>query len=184
MGATSSTDAENDEALFYAAAHGDDALVAELLERAANVNHIQRDQDFSTPCVVAAQEGNSGCLKLLLAHHTCECDRADQYGFTPCAMAAKWGHLDCLQLLLASGANPTLRTKDGATTCHLAAEYDRIDCLRALVAAGVSVEEPHRGRTPYEVAVEQASEACIEFLEHHEQQSRRTAAPGGVEESV
>uniref|UniRef100_A0A7S3ARW5 Uncharacterized protein n=1 Tax=Haptolina ericina TaxID=156174 RepID=A0A7S3ARW5_9EUKA len=166
MGSAPSSDAQNDEALFYATAHGDSEAVTELIAAAANVNHIQRDQDMATPAIAAAQEGNKECLRLLLEQPTLEIDRADQWGYAPCHMACKWGHPECLSLILAAGADPSCRTKDGATACHVAAEHDQVECLRSLVAAGANVELLCHGSTPYDVAVESGSEACIEYLEH------------------
>ncbi|KAL1495925.1 hypothetical protein AB1Y20_014567 [Prymnesium parvum] len=177
MGAGPSTDAMTDEALFFAVAHGDALLVSELIGRAANVNHIQNDHDGATPCVVAAQEGHLDCLRLLLAQTECEFNRTDRWGFTPCHMAARWGHADCLLELLQKGANPSIKSADGALPCHVAAQYDQVECLRILLSLPTSTPAQFDCAALYDVAMRNNSEACVEFLEHSEQLVVRASLP-------
>jgi hypothetical protein len=165
MGAGPSAEAQGDEALWYAAAHGDIEELRLRIASAGNVNHIQRDQDSATPAIAAAQEGALDCLQLLLEQPTLEIDRADQWGYTPCHTACKWGHVDCLQLLLDARADHSRRTKDGATALHIAAEHDHVGCLKLLVPSGADTTLVWHGATPYDVAVASQSELCVEYLD-------------------
>ena len=127
--------AERDEALFIAAAHGDEEKLAELIEIDGNINHIAKEKEYdgATPTIAAVQNNALGCLRLLLECSDVEYDRADACRYTPLHYAAKMGHAECIEALLAAGADLANRTSDGSTALHLAAEHDRADCLRLLL---------------------------------------------------
>lgn len=165
MGGGGSREAQElaDSSLWYAAAHGDEERLAELIEDAANVNHRERDQDNATPAIAAATEGLLACLLLLLRVPTCEVDAGDDWGYAPCHYAARQGHGACLQALLDAGAQPDRRAKDGATPAHLAAEHDHVECLAACLAAGADPEaRTHAGLSVAAAAA--AGGACALLL--------------------
>ncbi len=157
-----------DEALYHAAAYGDEQALAELIdEKQANVNHIMLDENKATPTIAAAQEGQVRCLARLLETPHCEFERADKWGLAPVHYAARAGHADCLTALLAAGADAAAAARDGATPAHLAAERDEVGCLALLLQHGwrnVSMRT-RAGKTPLETAIENGSDRCVRLLQ-------------------
>lgn len=159
----SAEDAENDEALYYAAAHGDADHVAALIEAAANVNHRQKDHELATPLMAAAEEGAVDCVEALVQCSSCDVSIADRWGLTACHYAAMRGNASCLTLIIQAGAPLEQQTQDGATPAHLAAEHGHADCLALLLDAGI---DPGR-RSKAGICVADAasgSDACLAVL--------------------
>ena len=70
MGNGASRRAERDDLLFFSAAHGDEAQLAELIAQDGNVNHKATEQEFdgATPPIAAVQDNALGCLRLRSGH--------------------------------------------------------------------------------------------------------------------
>ena len=58
------------------------------------------DNDGRTALFAAANNGNDGCVKLLLGHPCVNIHTASVHGITPLIMAAHRGSLECVDLLL------------------------------------------------------------------------------------
>ena len=164
-GEASRHDAENDEALFYAAAHGDEEEVVRLVDEAANVNHRMREQDGATPLMAACQEGAVACVRIILSSPTCDWAITDSWGMSATHYAARWGRSDCMAALIEAGVSIGDRAKDGATAAHFAAEHGHHDLLECLLAAGADLEaRTTAGQTVTEVAAISGSETCLNLL--------------------
>ena len=89
MGASGSV--EQDAALYYAAAHGDEAELERHIAAACNVNHkaSEAEEHGATPAIAAVQNDAIDCLQLLLACPSLEIDRSDSWGLTPVHHAAR-----------------------------------------------------------------------------------------------
>ncbi|KAF7590226.1 hypothetical protein BBP40_003110, partial [Aspergillus hancockii] len=81
---------------------GPERVVALLLQRGVNVN--VRNSRGQTPLHIAAQNGQLGVVRLLLASQQIDVDARDQQGSTPLHMASEKGHVEVVQLLVANGA--------------------------------------------------------------------------------
>ncbi|WP_448218483.1 ankyrin repeat domain-containing protein [Endozoicomonas sp. 2B-B] len=87
------------------------------------------------PLYMAAQEGNTQCVNLLL-NAGANPNTALPTGATPLFIAALKGNVECLKILLNFGADlKAARYRDGATALSIAIEKGNNDCTEALVEA-------------------------------------------------
>ena len=106
----------NDETpLMLAALKQQEALVAALIQRGADVN-----RPGWTPLHYAATAGHVGIIRLLLEHHA-YIDAESPNGTTPLMMAAYYGTPEATKLLLEEGADPLMRNHKGLTALDFAA---------------------------------------------------------------
>ena len=161
-------DIANDEALLHACEYGDeDALAVLLRDTIANVNHVDREQEGTTPLIAAAMEGHAGCLRRMIATGNARVDFPDWNGQTPLHAAAHWDRAEVVDVLCAAGADTTARDRSGATLAHLAATKDNVAALRALlVAHKARVDAPNgEGQTVYDVAAAHNAHDCVALLD-------------------
>uniref|UniRef100_A0A8C5EYF4 Cortactin-binding protein 2 n=1 Tax=Gouania willdenowi TaxID=441366 RepID=A0A8C5EYF4_GOUWI len=85
--------------------------------------------------IVAAQNGHTECVKLLLSAGT-PADVSDENGFTPLHCAAAHGRTSCVETLLSAGAAVDSVLARGQTSLFLACEAGKLDCARVLLRAG------------------------------------------------
>lgn len=110
-----------------------------------------------TALVLAAKEGYTDCVKLLLEAGA----KVDGVGqgnnsLTPIWMATYAGNVECVRLLIQAGAN--LNTKYPETPLYIAAREGRTGCLQLLIEAGSDLEVRNsQGQTPL----------CIACRENH-----------------
>ena len=90
-------------------------LVTSLIEvKGCDINRT--DCMGFTALMWAAQQGNEGVMRLLLARDDTDPDKANDYGETPVLQASKNGHEGAVRLLLARGdVNPDKPDPDGIT---------------------------------------------------------------------
>jgi len=122
-------------ALHHAAASGDAALAASLLERGADANAaVISDEPLSS-----------------------------EWGNTPLHLAARRGRVEVIRVLLDRGADVNARGAFGATPLHQAAAQP--DAARALLEAGALVDAAdNRGRTPAHWAALDESAGTLKLL--------------------
>jgi hypothetical protein len=146
--------------VHYAAAGGDVECVAALLERGDEAAFGLRTEHEATEesgceglrgvnaAHLAALQGHTGALQLLLEHD--EQLHASRLfaGRTPLHCAAANGHDDCVSLLLQAGANARALDDDGATALHLAVRRDHVRVAATLLRAscGYAAREQQRRR--------------------------------------
>ena len=141
-------------------------LVASLIEvKGCDIN--QRDCMGSTAFMWAAQKGNEGVVRLLLARDDADPDKANDSGKTPVLQASYHGHEGVVKLLLARGdVNPDKPDPDGVTPlwCASAAGHDGI--VRLLLARGdINPDKPDRdGQTPLWWASSNGHEGVVRLL--------------------
>ena len=125
-----------DGTMLAAAAKGDrsDTVLA-LLERGADLNKKVEGFDY-TPLHVAAQDGHSKVIQLLLTHGA-DPNLKGFDGWTPLHLAAFGGHTQATQLLLAHGAVAGIANDDGSTPSRLAEEEGHTTVARLLQQAEV-----------------------------------------------
>ena len=95
-------------------------------------------QNGATPLLIASQEGELSCARLLLEAGAVV-NQTDEDGATPLFMACQEGHLECVQLLLKAGA----AVKPAAPRGALRAAEVEVDRHHAAAALGLprSVEQ-------------------------------------------
>ena len=106
------------DAVWWAAAAGDDARLAELAARGAALD--RPDRDGETPLHAAVRHGHAGSVRWLLAHGA-DAGHTARYGVAPLLQAAASGQREAAQALLDAGANPNAQDRFGRTALQEAA---------------------------------------------------------------
>eukprot|EP01061_Rhynchopus_euleeides_P015031 TRINITY_DN257_c0_g1_i4.p3 TRINITY_DN257_c0_g1~~TRINITY_DN257_c0_g1_i4.p3 ORF type:complete len:111 (+),score=6.22 TRINITY_DN257_c0_g1_i4:384-716(+) len=79
--------------------------------------------DGATPCFIAADDGHTDVLRILITEGQADVNKAKNDGRTPCFIAAQNGHADALHILIAEGQADVNKAMDnGATPCFLITE--------------------------------------------------------------
>ena len=122
------------KAVHWAARHGEDALVAELIRDYCGPNNPDKG---GTSLTWAAWFNDAEAVKILLDRGV-KVNGADAEGRTALHEAARWGP-ELTKLLLDKGADVNARTKSGDTPLMVAAEGDQPDVVRLLLGKGADV---------------------------------------------
>jgi uncharacterized protein len=117
-------------ALVWAAERGNEEMVASLLDRGADVNHVVRSNG-ATALHVAAQKGHEVTVALLVARGA-RVDLATTGGNTALHFAAFDGNPKMVSILLARGADPATPNRQGKSPRDIAREQGKVDILRLL----------------------------------------------------
>ncbi|KAH2484067.1 hypothetical protein KXV28_003703 [Aspergillus fumigatus] len=113
-------------------------MVQLLLDHGWNVN--EEDAEELTPLLLAAKEGYSSVVQVLLNHPQINLHAQDHCGSTALHAAAKEGHLEVVKLLLTEGSiDVNVKDKDGVTPLWWATQ-NRHDELAALLLAEPNVD--------------------------------------------
>jgi len=175
------TDSQGQSPLHFAAACGDERLVAGLAQRCPLlVSAVDRNGD--SPLVTAVQHGNVAAAKVLLNAGTAV-DASNFRGRSALHFAATAANKSMLQLLLDSGAFVGVSDCDGASALHCAAvshglngsqvtppdasvvERDVVECIALLVARGALVNaRDSAGDTPLHWAARESNASGVRAL--------------------
>ena len=121
--------------LYAAARDGDVEKVRLLLEAGADVNWA--NEFGTTPIHLAAENGHTECVRLLLAAPGIDVNKADYAGDTPLIEATLCGNTECVRLLLAApGIDVNKKNKDGFTPLYWAERNNHTECARLIREAG------------------------------------------------
>ena len=125
------------------------------------------DGGSATLLSLAAQEGHSEFVSLLLSRDCVDFNLKNEHDRTPLLLAASNGHFEVVKLLLQNDSiEPDLRGDHGRTPLSWAAERGHETIARLLLENGadVSIEEPREGKTALHYAVEEGHEAVVQVL--------------------
>lgn len=135
--------------LGKAVMEGDLQSVKEVLEQGANPNvetiagnDAKGRRVYSTPLMVAASEGLTHIVILLLNHRATEVNMTDSRGWTALFFAAENGYTEICQLLLDHGADPNIRSGQLGTALIRATIQGHIDIVDLLVKRGAKASFP------------------------------------------
>ena len=108
--------------LLLATIQGETEAVAALLARGVDVN--EPDEQGMSPLTDTAINNDAAVARVLLAHGA-KVDSVDELSMTPIMHAASvdFGDTAMVELLLASGADRTIKSKDGLTALDMAEKY-------------------------------------------------------------
>lgn len=138
--------------LHSAAFERDPKHAKDLLLRASLDVNQPADNGF-TPLIIAAQEGNTRVVALLLKHGA-RLDAAANDGATALMMSAQNAHPTVIPLLLDAGADLETRNKHGATALFLSVVGQSTPAAKMLIEAGADVNTVSAdGETPLFMAV-------------------------------
>ena len=137
----------------------DDAVLEALLDAGAAAG--AGDRQGRAPLHIAAAHGQTGAVRLLLAHGA-RADAADDWGGTPLHRAQDAG---VARMLLAAGATRDEPDHEGRTPLHaaIAAGHDEVVDLLLAGGADVTVEDTD-GRTPLHLAASAGRALTVEKL--------------------
>ncbi|KPV75877.1 uncharacterized protein RHOBADRAFT_48327 [Rhodotorula graminis WP1] len=146
---SSSSSADQLNALSLASQYGHEAIARLLLERGAKV--LPNPAGY-WPQHLAAREGHAGVLGLLVEAIQAEAaasaaaaveggiDAPDKYSqATPLCHAASEGHAESVRVLLAAGADVHAVDEFKRTPVHYAAWQGHIECVNLLIDAGATI---------------------------------------------
>jgi len=148
-------------------------------------------QGGRTPLMIAAHEGNTEALEVilgLLSTGKDHIDSMDVSGQTSVTFAAIANQVPSLNLLLNAGAAPNLPGADGRAALHHAAYYGAFDTAKALVKfGGFDVDQPAaltngagQGHTAMLIASFQGHDKIVRLLLKHGASPNRGAKDGAT----
>ena len=139
--------------LYHAARLGFRDLAAHLISK--HPEHVYAgDHQGYTAMHVAAKEGNTDILSLLLEHDA-DVDSRNMFDETPLHRASDYGKLDIGQRLLDHGADINARDEDGYTPLFQAALGGHVEFAQMLIERGAAIDfRDNEGGTPLSRAVE------------------------------
>ena len=113
-------------ALMAAARHGRTEMVADLLQRDADVDVNLADNDGLTALIIAAEEGHTEVVTALLQRDA-DINHANGDGWTALMFAAYHGRTEIVRALLQRGADINIVNNRGTTALMLAAYRGRTE---------------------------------------------------------
>jgi ankyrin repeat protein len=123
--------------LLDAAAAGDATGAKALLARGADLN-MRMPESGDTALMVAARNGYTGVVEVLLAAHA-SVNARNANDYTALIFAAQNGRRAVVAALLGAGAQPNTASKNGATALISAAAFGYPDIVKTLIKAGADV---------------------------------------------
>jgi ankyrin repeat protein len=158
--------------LMYAAAAGQSATLAFLLDRGAAID--QWDGEGMTALHYAVQYKQSDAIKLLV-NRGAALDRISMGG-SILTMAARSLEADDIRFLLAHGSNANEPLADGKTPLIAAAENLRADLVRIFLDHGADpTKADPKGRTPFGIATRNRNPAVLLALQNPSEQDPQRA---------
>lgn len=151
-----------DTALHYAARRGHPEILTYLVEElGADVELL--NSDYKRALHEAASMGHAVCVRYLLARGAMV-DPVKKADWTPLMMACTRKNLEVIKDLIESGANPTLKNKDGWNCFHIACREGDPEIILYLLQAspGIWDVKSKVKRTPLHTA---AMHGCTEAVE-------------------
>jgi cytohesin len=125
---------------------------------------ISTNESNWTPLILAALEGSTACLRILLERGA-SMERRDKDGYTALALAAWKGHADCIEYLASQGADIETQGEPSWTPLHVAACQGQLECLKVLIRFGASISNKEkRGCTALAIAARFGHTECIQYL--------------------
>lgn len=138
-------------ALYRAAAYGMEQNVKHFLAAGAHVN--LQNPEGRTAMHIAALNGESGCIRLLINARGVNLNLQAKDGWTALHIASLYGKVECVKALVEAGADLEIRMKDGCTALHCASTNLNESCMKILLDSGSRVNIQNKaGHTPLHLA--------------------------------
>ncbi|KAF7519499.1 hypothetical protein G7054_g13078 [Neopestalotiopsis clavispora] len=155
--------------LLFAAKHGYDTVVSQMLEKGAFIeacNPEEYDEERNmTSLFLAAMNGHETVVKILLENGA-KMSRHDRRQGTPLAWAARNGHSSVVQLLVENGSDIEDDALKGRTPLSWAASKGHAAIVRLLLEHGADPtrKEPGEDDTPLSRAVEKGRKVIVKII--------------------
>ena len=165
--------------LYKAARDGADVVVKDVLQRMSSTERsnaletkTEDGDQFTTPLIIAARNGNLVSVKMLLrykadmeARGTVKIEDDVIGGCTPLWAAAASGHLDIVKILIERNADVNARTSSNSTPLRAAAYIGRLDIVSCLVENGADVNaRNNHENTPLMIACYNGHSKVVSYL--------------------
>ncbi|XP_065909149.1 uncharacterized protein [Dysidea avara] len=128
------TEVQDKECGFYpihtVCSTGNTDILKELIQADTEVNVLTRN--LETPLHVAAMEGHTGAVDILIEDKRALVDCQNVLGYTPLHLAARHGHLECTVQLL-KVTNPSTQTNYGDTPLHWACQAGHLSVAKVIL---------------------------------------------------
>jgi ankyrin repeat protein len=119
---------------------GNPAWLLELIDKGADVNQVNTEDENWTALHYSAAKGHAECVEILLQHGA-DHRACDTEGATPLHYAAYGHHLRCVELLIAAGADVYAQSEAGTPLRDALIHCDElvIPCVELLLAAAPDI---------------------------------------------
>ena len=129
--------------------------------------YINENKDGVTPLHIAAQNGYTSLVKLLLEQGAAK-DSKDKNGATPLHVAVKYGHTKVIKRLFKYGAQIEVQNEHGYTPLHIALLNGHTNLVELFLQQDVTLDKPDKnGNTLLHYAVKQNNNTIVSFLLDH-----------------
>ncbi|KAG8430831.1 hypothetical protein GDO86_019926 [Hymenochirus boettgeri] len=129
------------------------------------IDSHQYIQQGSMPIHLAAQNGHTAVVGLLLSKSTSQLHIKDKLGRTCLHLASANGHIELLRALIGQGAEINVTDKNGWCPLHFAAKSGFLDTVKFLVECGANpAPECKDGKTPIQYAAAHNHQDVLSFL--------------------
>jgi hypothetical protein len=153
-------------ALARATARGREDTVRELLEQGSDINAGNRHGQ--TPLHLAAKQGNSELMRLLLEQGALVDAAESAAGYTPLHTAATQGRADLCELLIRYGAEPDVLTGNLESPLHLAIEKGHAGVVAVLLKYRARLDVRNKnGLTPLQRAEQLKNMEIVNLINQH-----------------
>eukprot|EP00759_Apiculatamorpha_spiralis_P005421 PhF_6_TR13257/c0_g1_i2/m.21024 len=159
-------------ALWLACEKGFADIANVLCQYGAQVNSAKYSGNV-TPLYISAQNGNTECVRTLLAH-SADIDSPKSTGATPLFIAAQQNFVEIVTILLHSGANVMTRNNMGISPLMIAAYQGHEEVVRQLLRYGADPYSVGGGRNTLEWAVANNN---YDKIKHVIEEFQRAASP-------
>jgi ankyrin len=137
-----------------------------LLEQGSDINAGNRYGQ--TPLHLAAKQGNSELIRLLLEQGAVVDAAENAAGYTPLHTAAAQGHADLCELLIRYGADPDAVTGDLDSPLHLAIAKGQTGVVRVLLKYRARLDARNKnGLTPLQQAEQLKNTEIATLINQH-----------------
>jgi ankyrin repeat protein len=156
--------------LTLAAVAGHLSLVKLILDPPYNANMNVETKDCWTALSLAAREGHSEVVKMLLEKDGVDMNKANSRGYTPLSLAARSGHTEIVKLLLEKdGVDVNKADSFGGTALSFAARGGHSEIVKLLLEKdGVDVNKANsQGSTPLSFAARWGHTEVVKMLIQH-----------------
>lgn len=153
-----------DEAMWYAARRGHEAIAKLLLRHGANVNARGSGGGRSTALSAAVLEGQEAVVRLLLSR-SADTEMANVHGYTPLVLATIFEDGTMVKLLLQANADVDRGGPRGKTPLLLAVERGFEGIVGLLLQSNAKVDATSdSGATPLMIAIDNQKDPIVRAL--------------------
>jgi ankyrin repeat protein len=153
--------------LWDAAEQGNCDKIKKLIQQEKGIDINQADTNGYTPLYLAAKNGHTKVVELLLKHGA-DINKTNNYDTTPLLMAIINNRIDIVQLLLEHSADINQADKEDTTPLHWAAINDHTEAVQLLLKNGADINKADNyGCTPLHWAAINGRTEAIQLLVKH-----------------